>query len=284
MTLRWMVIGTLLTGAGAGAAPVAAETLLVCSFPTLPAAVMRFPDEAGAEKTMQIGQRPAVPLLEGQGAGRVISATVDGYGFRFAPVTSVMNVEREGATILTETGDCVTVGGPTSEVPLAIGGTAAAPMAAPATPAGTGRWKVEEDRSAFDDSRTVILSVESTDTVRGQFGPPGPVMMYLRCMENTTVFYLWINDLFLSDIQGFGVVDYRIDDREAGKIRAEVSTDNKAIGLWNGRQAIPFIKELAGGTRVAFRATPYNESPVEFTFDLTGLTDAVIPLKEACAW
>ncbi|WP_455428303.1 hypothetical protein [Dryocola sp. LX212] len=30
--------------------------------------------------------------------------------------------------------------------------------------------------------------------------------------------------------------------------------------------------------------TPYNESPVQTTFDLAGLSEALMPLQKACAW
>lgn len=262
-----------------------AETLLVCSFPTLPEAVMRFPDDLAAKKTMQVGKRPPVVLTEGQGAGRIISAAVDGYTFQFVPANFTMDVFLKDKSLKSETGTCVTVGGPIEEEPLQITGLSEdeEPVELPLL-ASNGSWKVTEDRSAFDDSRTVVLSIESDDTVRGQFGPPGPALMYLRCMENATAVYLWINDLFLSDIQGFGVVDYRIDDRQASQLRAEGSTDNKALGLWSGGKSIPFIKEMLDGKRIAFRVTPFNESPVEFSFDLAGLNQAIGPLREACLW
>ncbi len=262
-----------------------AEVLLVCAFPTLPDVVIRYPDDPAMEKSIQVGARPPVGFQEGQGAGRLLSATVDGYSFQISPTNSTVDVLREGAKIQSEQGECVTVGGPANDQPLMIGQDDEEQVA-PAIEATSdlGRWTLSEDKSAFDDSRTVVLSIESNENVRGQFGAPGPAMMYLRCMENTTSVYLWINDLFLSDIQGYGVVDYRIDDRKAAKLRAESSTDNKALGAWSGGEAIPFIKEMLGGGRIAFRATPYNESPVEFTFDLVGLDAAVAPLREACAW
>ena len=267
------------------ALPASAEVLLVCAFPTLPDAVVRYPDDPAAERTMQVGGRPPVAFQEGQGASRLLSATIDGYSFQLAPENAAMDVLRDGTTVQSEQGDCVTIGGPTNPQPLSFAAadeTSVAPSGDPAP--NLGRWKITEDKSAFDDSRTVVLSIESNETVRGQFGAPGPAVMYLRCMENTTSAYLWINDLFLSDIQGYGVVDYRIDDRKAAKLRAESSTDSKALGAWSGGEAIPFIKDMLGGGRIAFRATPFNESPVEFTFDLTGLDAAVAPLREACAW
>ena len=286
MSRIWGALGLV------AATPALADSVVVCTFPTLPAAVMRFADAEGEGKTMEIGGRPAVPMTEGQGSGRLISASVDGYDFRFAPANSVMDVDKDGQLIASETGVCVALGGPASESPIAIVPTVAAAVPAAPEPEpepepeveSKGAWRVEEDTSAFDDSKTVVLSIESSDTIRGQFGPAGPASMYLRCQENTTVVYLWLNDLFLSDIQGFGTVEYRIDGQKAQSARMTTSTDNKALGLWNGGKAIPFIKRLEGGQTVVMRATPFNESPVEFSFDLTGLDTAIAPLKEACSW
>ena len=272
-----------------GQAPAAkAEVILACTFPTLPPVVMRFPDQLDAEKTMEVGARPPVELIEGQGSGRLITASVDGYDFRFAPANSVLDVEQGGKLMISETGQCVTMGGPTNKTPLVL--------AAPATEATTvapevaknevsvGKWLVSEDRSSFDDSATVAVSLGSSEDVRGQFGAPGPAKIYLRCMENTTSVYLLVNDLFLSDIQGFGQVQYRIDEQPSAKVRMNSSTDNKALGLWDGGTAIPMIKKLLEGKGIVFRVTPFNESPIEFSFDLSGIANAVAPLRKACSW
>ena len=280
------LLAAVLTG------PAHADVIVACTFPTLPSAVMRFPDASDGTKMLEIGGRPGVELVEGAGTGRMISGSVDGFDFRFAPANSVMDVERDEQLVLSETGNCMTIGGPANDTPLIIAATpSVAPDVAvpeevknPPETRAAGKWVVSEDKSSFDDSRTVVISMESEEPIRGQFGPPGPAVLHLRCMENTTVAYLWLNDLFLSDLQGYGVVDYRIDDRKASSIRTEGSTDNKALGLWSGTRSIPFIKEMMDGKRIAFRATPFNESPVEFTFDLTGLDVAVKPLREACAW
>lgn len=223
-----------------------------------------------------------------------MTGSVDGYEFRFASSNSVMDVDKDGTRILSEVGQCITIGGPTNDAPLVLT-ELGAPDAAqtdegqPAdtqvgTAESTGSWKVSEEKSAFDDSSTVVLSLESTEHVRGQFGPPGPVVMYLRCMENTTSIYFWVNDLFLADFQGYGTIDYRLDDQKAATIKSSASTDNKALGLWSGGSAIPFATKLLGAKRGMFRLTPMNESPVEFSFDLTGIENAILPLREACSW
>lgn len=283
--LRAGVLALLLPAASAARA----EVVLSCSFPTLPPVVMTFPQGLDARKTMSVGGRPSVPLTEGQGTGRLISADVDGYHFRFSPQDSVMDVERDTVLVASETGSCVTIGGPVNDRPLQITAALAegpppepAPSPAPAT--DRGNWLVTEDRSAFDDSRTVVLSLASDAPIRSQFGAPGPARLYLRCQENTTSLFLVLNDLFLADIQGFGAVDYRVDEAAAGAVQMTSSTDNKALGLWEGGKAIAFIKKLMAGKSVVFRATPYNDSPVEFSFTLAGLDAASLPLQEACGW
>lgn len=276
------------------AVPARAETILSCIFPTLPSLVMRFPDGPDAAKTMEIGGRAPVALTEGQGVGRVISASLGDYKFRFSPENSMLDVEESGLLVASETGQCVTIGGPINDSPLVI---------SPPPKAGgveidhqdegvsvqedlteTGNWVVTEDKSALDDSTTVVLSLNSRESINGQFGPAGPAMLVLRCFENTTVLYLWLNNLFLSDIQGFGIVSYRIDDGKASELRMKQSTDNKALGLWSGSVSIPIIKKLIEGRSIVMRATPFNESPIEFSFDLLGLGTAITPLREACNW
>lgn len=88
----------------------------------------------------------------------------------------------------------------------------------------------------------------------------------------------------MSDNRGGGRVDYRIDDNPADYRSMEESSDNKALGLWSGGRSIPFIKSLFGGETIFMRASPFNESPVEMTFNISGLEEAIEPLREACGW
>lgn len=275
MKLHWLFFAVSVMPRAA-----AADTVLACLFDTIPQVVLTYPQDSAAAPTLQVASRPPIEMVVGQGANRLETATVDGYRFQFAPANLSMDVQKDGVTVLAETGRCVTIGGPVNDSPLSLGETVAAPPA----PLDKGKWYVTEDTSQLDDSATVVLSLESNDTIAGQFGEAGPARIYLRCMENTTSVFLVLNDMFLSDIQGFGTVDFRIDAKAVDKVRMQSSTDNKALGLWSGGSAIPFAKKLMDGEKVVFRATPYSESPVEFSFDLAGLPVALAPLRNACKW
>lgn len=145
-------------------------------------------------------------------------------------------------------------------------------------------WMVKVDKSKLDDTTSVVMSVQSTDEVRGKFGGATKGSLFIRCQENkTSLFIVWA-DNFMSDIQGRGRVDYRIDDRTAKKVNMENSTDHMALGLWSGGNSIPFIKDMYEASSLYVRATPFSESPIEMTFNISGIEEASKPLREACGW
>lgn len=146
------------------------------------------------------------------------------------------------------------------------------------------QWRVQTDTSAIDDSKSVYLQVTSDNDIPGKYGGMGPATLLIRCMENTTSVMLKFNDHFMADIQGYGDVTYRIDERKAAKRGFEESTDHEWLGLWNGGAAIPFIKTMLGGEKMIVRATPFSESAIEATFRIGGLEEKIEPLRSACSW
>ena len=150
----------------------------------------------------------------------------------------------------------------------------------PQTPS---KWIVSTSTSDLDDTKNVILRMESDTDIRGKYGNPGPMTIFLRCMENTTSIYFIFNDHFMSDHQ-YGRVTYRLDDKKAAKKNMKESTDNKALGLWQGGSAIPFIKRMFGHETILVQATPHSESAVKSTFFIAGLEQEIKPLREACNW
>lgn len=176
-------------------------------------------------------------------------------------------------------------GAPTTSPPQRSASAVSKAIApAPVDTGPVSKWRISSDTSAIDDSKTVHIQVASDNNVRGRFGGPGPAVLHLRCLENTTSATFSFNDQFMADIQGYGDITYRVDDRAAVKRGFQESTDNKWLGLWRGAQAIPFIKSLYGGEKLVARATPFNESQIEVTFSIFGLETAVKPLREACGW
>lgn len=147
-----------------------------------------------------------------------------------------------------------------------------------------GAWSVQVDKSQLDDSTSVYVSLESIEPLRAKFGPPEPARLLLRCKEKVTVAFFVFGGHFMSDNRGGGRIDYRIDTAAAKHRSFGESNDNKALGLWSGKTAIPFLKELMTGQSLYVRATPFNDSMVEAVFPIAGMEAAIKPLREACGW
>lgn len=266
---------------------MAQDIFHTCTFETLPSVVFHYPEDPTVERTVRIGDRAAVPFTEGEGRDRVVAARLGAYTFSFLPTVHSLTARLTDHPdkSVTETGRCVSVNRPVVADKLSIEAlddvqTPSGPM-----PDDTGAWRIREDRSSFDDSQSVFLSVDASETLPGKYsGQPVTPTLHLRCKENTSSLFIVAGGHFLSDIQGYGRVDYRIDDRQAGRWDMAVSTDNEALGFWSGRKAIPAIKRLFDGRAVVIRLTPFNESQMEFSFPIKDVEFAAAPLRKACNW
>lgn len=146
-----------------------------------------------------------------------------------------------------------------------------------------GKWVVSTEKSPIDDSTNVFLTLASSENIPARFGGIGPMRIFLQCRENKTLIYITFNGHFMSDHQ-HGKVTYRLDDTPSGSTNMKESTDHEALGLWSGRTSIPFIKKMFGHDNLLIRATPFSESPLTATFPITGLENAIEPLRKSCGW
>jgi type VI secretion system protein VasI len=147
----------------------------------------------------------------------------------------------------------------------------------------TSAWLVKEETSKVDDSSNVFLYLDSSTPYQDRFGNAKNVTLTIACRERET--NLWLSfDEFMSDNQGGGEVTYRIDKTPAKNKQFEASSNNHALGLWYGANAVGFAKKLFGANNLLIRATPFSESTIQVEFQIAGLEEAVAPLRKACNW
>ncbi|NKM24956.1 type VI secretion system-associated protein TagO [Rhizobium laguerreae] len=137
------------------------------------------------------------------------------------------------------------------------------------------KWVVETQKSKMDDSETIYMALTSE-----QFGS----VINIRCEEKVTSVYFTMGGDFMADIQGYGLIRYRLDADKQQKKSFTVSTDNQALGLWSGGSAVPFLKQLLGHKKLTAQITAYNESPTTVEYDLTGIDAAIVSLRKQCGW
>jgi type VI secretion system protein VasI len=146
-------------------------------------------------------------------------------------------------------------------------------------------WLVRQETSKLTDQPTVVMSVESNEIINCGWNRGQKISLVLRCMENKTVLYFSTGCHMVSnEYNDYGDITYRLDEEKSHKVGGDVSTDNKALGLWAGGKSIPLIKQMLGKKQMTVRMTPYSESPFVATFNISGLGDAIKPLRKACGW
>ena len=150
----------------------------------------------------------------------------------------------------------------------------------------SGRWGVRVEKSEFKDTTDVFMSVASEGPINcGRISGPAYAQLYIRCRENTTAVYLSTQcHLASSQYNSYGDVDIRIDEKATRTLSMDSSTSNDSLGFWSGGKAIPLIKSMLDGDVMLARFTPYGESAVTARFEISGISEAIKPLRESCGW
>lgn len=147
------------------------------------------------------------------------------------------------------------------------------------------KWNVRHETSAMTDKTNVYMHVDSDETIDCGWNRGEKIRVVARCHDNTTsLFFQTGCHMASSEYNSYGHIQYRLDDAPAKTMRATSSTNNRALGLWSGGQAIPAIKELLGKDRMTVRMTPYGENPFTASFDISGMGDAIESLRNSCSW
>lgn len=151
--------------------------------------------------------------------------------------------------------------------------------------ASAGKWSVITKESKLTDQTNVFLHVESDEAVNCGWNKGEKISLVVRCVEDKTSLIIATGcHMTSSRYNSYGDVTYRLDDEKAKTASMVESTNNRSLGLWGGGKSIPVIKQMFGKSRMVVRATPYGESSFTATFDVSGLEEAIRPMREACHW
>jgi type VI secretion system protein VasI len=148
-----------------------------------------------------------------------------------------------------------------------------------------GQWSVRSETSAMTDRTDVFLSLDSEEIIDCGWNNGKKISLVIRCYDDKTSLYFDTGcHMTSSEYNDYGDIQYRIDSGSAKKVGGEESTNNRALGLWSGGQAIPMIKQMIGKSKMLVRMTPFGENSFAATFNIAGLDKAIEPLKKACGW
>ncbi len=141
---------------------------------------------------------------------------------------------------------------------------------APDEPRG---WELRTDTSPIDDSKSYYLTRDAEEPIGSGFMSSTPSIM-IRHKEGDLEVYITFGTYLGSDST---MVTTRLGSSAATQREWGLSTDGKAI--FCPTDNAQFVRQLLANERLVIRLTPFGESPVTSTFDLTGLSEAIAPMR-----
>jgi type VI secretion system protein VasI len=150
-------------------------------------------------------------------------------------------------------------------------------VAEPVTPIkeGVGKWRIQTDVSPIDDSNSYFLSLDANEELKIGLKTVKPTLV-VRYKEANLQLYISYGELFI------GVdktqVTTRFDKGEAVSAEWGISTNRKAIFE---PKASSGLRTMIRAKKFVVRLTPYGESPIVTSFDVSGFAQAFRPFGKA---
>ncbi len=146
----------------------------------------------------------------------------------------------------------------------------------------SGKWQVSTNKSEFDNSTTVVLSLEAESLIEGWLTKTLPTLI-LRCKEREINVYVNVGTQSNVEYGRYdaATVRVRFDQNQAFNTVANESTDGESLFFQDPHG---MIIAMLQSSEMVFGFTPFNADPVATTFDLRGLKNVIEPLKQSCNW
>ena len=141
---------------------------------------------------------------------------------------------------------------------------------------GVGLWEVSTDLSKIDDSTSVTALLTASQPIGAGYKQAIPTAV-ARCKEGDLDFYI-VWGMFIGSSKH--PVTMRLDSDDAGIENWSVSTDHKAT-FYSGNVNVLF-EALTKAKKLMVRTTPYGESPVITSFDISGFSNVHPAILKAC--
>lgn len=137
-----------------------------------------------------------------------------------------------------------------------------------------GKWIVNEDINPIDDSKRVIMSLLS-DSGASQFR--GNFSLVIRCISNKPDIYINWGTFLAGKPQN---VTTRVDSGNAETAGWSISTDS--LATFYPSYATVLINQLLNKAKFTAQTNSYSDGVLTGVWNISGIENAIIPLKSAC--
>jgi len=142
-----------------------------------------------------------------------------------------------------------------------------------------GQWKTTRSAPDQNNRRNVTLKLAAKAPIRAGNQPSTPYLS-IRCINNRTSVQLeWNAYIADRDIK----IGRRLDQGDMDTRLWLISSDYTAT-FPQSYNYIRFTKALLNHKSMDIEVSPYGRGAITASFDLTGIRNAIWPLRKACEW
>ena len=141
----------------------------------------------------------------------------------------------------------------------------------------TGDWRLRAKVSSFDDTKAIYLELSADQSLWDASLP----LLTLSCKESSLQAYVFGIAPQPDRRSDIATARLRFDKTEAQTIKMLRAVADDALFF---RQPVEIIRTMMNHDQMLFGFTSADSELLMATFDLTGLSEALSPLQEECAW
>ncbi|QHJ78458.1 MAG: hypothetical protein [Bacteriophage sp.] len=145
------------------------------------------------------------------------------------------------------------------------------------------KWEFRTKQSKMDDSISYSIKMLSDNQINEGANDNKYGTIFIACSKPFTTIAFTTGDL-LNEYDGTSLVRYRLDKEQAKTTDMVVAKPNYAIGFWEEKKSVPFIKDMLGHEKIIVEIKRYGLGDATMEFSIKGIDEAIKPLRQACNW
>jgi type VI secretion system protein VasI len=148
-----------------------------------------------------------------------------------------------------------------------------------------GMWASGVEISQIEGTERPFATLQSEQLIPALPRGREPARMTILCLDdNTVVQFAFAGYPLGTPTSNSGTITIQFDRQPGRSQSLQLGTDRTTLGFFSTNDAMAFIDQLLQSERLFVRAQPQAQRSVTVSFQLEGIEEALVPVREACGW
>lgn len=148
-----------------------------------------------------------------------------------------------------------------------------------------GMWASGVEVSQIEGTERPFATLQSEQLIPALPRGRAPARLTILCVDETTVVqFSFAGYPMGTATSNSGTITLQYDRQPPRSQSLQLSADRAALGFFSSSDALAFIEQLRETERLFVRAQPQAQRSVTVSFQMDGIEEALVPVREACGW